>query len=70
MGDDLISTLYNTVLNTAPMYLLKVAALALEGRYPNGDQVLQEGRDAIILAAVERTAGYLVERFGTVDPNA
>jgi penicillin amidase len=67
--DDVISFLYERVLEAAPFYILKVAALALKGEYPNGDQLLQEGRDMIVLRGLEKTATFLTERFGGVAPD-
>lgn len=64
--DDLSSILYEVVLSAAPMYMLKIATLALGGRYPAGDGVMQEGKDTILLQALARTAAFLQERFGGV----
>lgn len=66
--DDLSSILFNTVLEAAPMYMLKIASLAVSGAYPNGDAVMQEGRDAIVMMALDETAVWLATRFGSVDP--
>jgi len=66
--DDLSPVLFEIVLNAAPMYLLKVGALALNNAYPDGDVVMQEGRDRIVLMALDTTAQWLTERFGSVDP--
>ncbi|MFO0571934.1 MAG: penicillin acylase family protein [Polyangiaceae bacterium] len=67
LEDDLIPLLYERVLEAAPFYVLKVADLALSGRYPRGEDVLQEGRDRIVLLALSDTAKLLVDRFGSVD---
>jgi penicillin amidase len=66
--DDLTSILFEIVLNAAPMYMLKVAALALAGAYPDGDVVMQEGRDRLVLMALDATSAWLTTRFGGVDP--
>ncbi|HMR75267.1 MAG TPA: penicillin acylase family protein [Polyangiaceae bacterium] len=68
LEDDIFAILYERVLEAAPFYLLKIAALALSGAYPNGDKILQEGRDAIVLSALSDTAKLLTDRFGSVDP--
>ncbi|MBW2455976.1 MAG: penicillin acylase family protein [Deltaproteobacteria bacterium] len=68
MEDDLSPILFELVLTAAPMYLLKIGMLALTDQYPKGDDVMQEGRDRIILEALDATAGWLTERFGGVDP--
>ncbi len=66
--DDLNTIIFNQVLEAAPMYMLKVAALALNGVYPNGDQVMLEGRNRLVLKSLSDTAAFLNERFGGVDP--
>jgi penicillin amidase len=68
LEDDMIPLLYERVLQAAPFYLLKVAELALRGKYPKGDGVLQEGRDEIVLRGLEKTAELLTQRFGGVEP--
>jgi len=68
MEDDLSPILFELVLNAAPMYILKVAMLTLTGQYPKGDEVMQEGRNRIVLLALDATATWLTERFGGVDP--
>lgn len=67
--DDLSPLLFQIVMNSAPMYLLKVGMLAVRGDYPNGDAVLQEGRDRVLLLALADTADFLKERFGSVEPS-
>jgi penicillin amidase len=68
--DDVISFLFERILEAAPFYILKVAVQALSGEYPNGDALLQEGRDWIVLKGLADTADFLIERFGTVAPEA
>ena len=65
---DNLPLLFDITLETAPMYMLKVAALALNGKYPDADAVLEEGRDRVVLLALDATAEWLTERFGGVDP--
>jgi penicillin G amidase len=67
--DDLSSILFETVLEAAPMYMLKIAALAMNGVYPDGDLVMQEGRDMVVLMALSDTAAWLEQRFGGVEPS-
>ena len=67
--DDMIPLLYERVLEAAPFYVLKVAALALSGQYPKGDEVLQEGRHRIVLEGLAQTVEFLAERFGGVEPS-
>lgn len=67
LEDDLNPILFQIVMNAAPMYLLKVAMLAVRGDYENGDVALQEGRDRIVLDALVETADWLQKRFGSID---
>ncbi|MFO0567128.1 MAG: penicillin acylase family protein [Polyangiaceae bacterium] len=67
--DDMIPLLYERVLEAAPFYLLKVAALALSGKYPEGDALLQQGKHRIVLAGLAKTAAHLTARFGGVEPS-
>ena len=69
IGDDL-SLLFLEAMNLQPVFILKIASLTLQGAFADGDEVLQEGRDAVVLAALADTADYLTARFGTVDPSA
>lgn len=68
LEDDMVSLLYERTLQEAPFYVLKVALLAIAGAYPDGDQVVQGGKDLVILRALDATAAFLVERFGGVEP--
>lgn len=68
--DDLQPILYEVVLQSAPMYMLKIGSLALRGEYSNGDAVMQEGRSLVVMNALAQTAAFLTERFGSVDPSA
>ncbi|MBI5528253.1 MAG: hypothetical protein HY897_18120 [Deltaproteobacteria bacterium] len=42
------------------VFVVKVTAMAVRGEYPDGDAVLQEGRDVILLQAAAKTAGCFV----------
>jgi penicillin G amidase len=68
LEDDLNPLLFRIVLSRVPIYLLKIGALALKGEYPNGADAMQEGRDRIVLLALDATAAWLTEKFGGVDP--
>jgi penicillin amidase len=69
MKGDINDILLGQVLDAAPMYLLKITALALNDQYPNGADVIQEGKNKLILMALDETAAFLTERFGGVDPS-
>lgn len=51
-------------------FLLKITALALQGVYPRSAEVLQEPADLLVFRALDATATWLEERFGTSDPAA
>ncbi|MEZ4452734.1 MAG: penicillin acylase family protein [Nannocystaceae bacterium] len=66
LADDLGLT-YEPILSAAASYLVKFTMLAFTDGYPNGDGVLQEGRDRLILTALDETAAWLTANFGAVD---
>jgi penicillin amidase len=66
--EDDLSLLFLQAMDLQPVFIIKIATLALRGAYPQGDVVMQEGRDFIVLAALADTADLLTERFGGVDP--
>lgn len=66
-ADDL-GLVLGPVLEASPVYALKFTALALTGTYPNAGLVLQEGREKLVLSALDRTAEWLTAEFGGVEP--
>ena len=70
LEDDIPGIIYERVLEVAPFYVMKLAVLALQGRFPRGEAIMQSGRDHILLEALSRTAAFLTERFGDVSPAA
>lgn len=68
IGDD-ISLVFLQAMDLQPVFILKIATLALLGAFPEGESVLQEGRHAIVLKALADTADLLTTRFGGVDPS-
>ena len=67
LKDD-IPLAYDFAVGLQTIFVLKVAALALAGAYPRGDEILQEGRDTLLLEAACSTADWLESRFGAVLP--
>ncbi len=63
LADDM-SFFFQPVLESSTIYILKFALLA--ARDPDGE-LLQEGKDLLILRALSDTAALLVERYGAVD---
>lgn len=66
LKDD-ISLGYDFALKLETVFVAKVAAQAVLGRYPNGDRVVQGGRDLVMLRAAKKTAAWLVAQNGAVD---
>ncbi|MFW5920561.1 MAG: penicillin acylase family protein, partial [Polyangiales bacterium] len=67
LEDDLMF-LFDAVLDASTVTVLSWTTQALEGGYPDADLV-QEGRDAILLDALAATADVITERWGGVDPD-
>jgi penicillin amidase len=67
IGDEL-SLLYQPVLEQEATFLVKFPLLAVTGVYPNADALFENGRSWHLLRALERAAGFLEDRFGSVDP--
>ncbi len=68
--EDDFSVAFTTILNEESIYMVKWAVLALTGGFARSDELLQEGRDVIVMRALSATASWLERRFGTVDPSA
>ena len=69
MEDDVSPIFYQEISKVGTIFTFKFATMALRGEYPDGDNVVQGGRDLVILTALDKTATYLTERFGGVDPS-
>jgi penicillin amidase len=67
LQDD-ISLLYLEAMNLQPVFIIKIATMALTGQYEHSEAVVQEGTDAVVLAALQDTAGFLRSRYGAVYP--
>jgi penicillin G amidase len=68
MEDDVSGIFYQEISKVGTIFAFKFATMALLGRYPDGDNIIQGGRDLVMLTALDKTAAYLKERFGGVDP--
>lgn len=67
VGDEL-ALLLPTILEEETPFAIKFPVLAVTGDYPRADELLQGGRNAVVLQALVRTADFLRERYGSVDP--
>jgi len=66
LGDDM-SVLFGLIMESQPVYLLKVVSLALQGAYPSGAAVLQPGPETVQMNALAATGALLLERYGSLD---
>ena len=60
---------YDFAMSLQAVFVIKVAAMALRGEFPEGNKVVQEGRDVVMLKAASDTAAWLRNRFGSVEPS-
>lgn len=67
--EDDLPLVFSTLVQSEPAYVLKWAVLALRGDFPRASEVLQGGRDRLVMKALEATATFLEGRFGGVDPS-
>ncbi|MBC8067264.1 MAG: penicillin acylase family protein [Deltaproteobacteria bacterium] len=67
VGDEL-SLLLPTILEEETPFAIKFPVLAVTGAYPRSDELLQGGRERVVLGALAKTAETLRARFGAVDP--
>ena len=67
LGDDL-DFLFDTVLDASGPYLIKIAVLAMQGAYTDSAAIVEDGTDAVLLAALSDAATLLTDRYGSVDP--
>jgi penicillin amidase len=67
VGDEL-ALLLPTILEEETPFAIKFPVLAVTGGYPRADEILQGGRNTVVLQALVRTAEWLRERYGAVDP--
>lgn len=68
--EDDLPLLFLQALELQPSFIIKLATMALRGDYANGDAVMSEGRNWLLLAALSDVAELLQTRYGTVDPAA
>lgn len=67
--EDDIRFVFLQAMQMQPIFMMKIAILAMRGAYPMGDEVLQEGRSRIALLALSDVAELLQQRFGGVEPS-
>ncbi len=65
--DDLLLT-FSPIMEASPVTALKLTVLAATEQYENGDAVMQQGRDVLVMSALSDTAAWLTEEFGAVNP--
>ncbi|MBK7823742.1 penicillin acylase family protein [Nannocystis sp.] len=65
--DDLLLT-FGPIMEASAVTALKLTSLAVTGAFPDGDGVMKEGRDVLVMSALSDTAGWLGGEFGSVNP--
>lgn len=65
---DELSILYETILGAESSFVIKFPLLAVQGVYPNSDDLLGASRNQVLLETLSRVAGHLEDRYGSVDP--
>ena len=66
-SDDL-SIFFGPIFEASALTALKLTSLVILGQFPDGDGVLQKGRDLAVLVALDRTAAWLAAEFESVNP--
>src|SRR5262249_20132481 len=67
--EDDMGALYMPAVDLETIFVLKIGLLVLRGDYPDGGKLLQDSVDITVLHALSKTADYLTQRFGGVDPS-
>lgn len=67
LRDD-IPLAYDFAVELQAIYVMKIAVLALQGAYPQGAAVVQDGVDVTVLNAAVRTVEWLEAEYGSVEP--
>lgn len=67
--EDDMELLFLQAMELQPIFVMKMAIMAMRGEYENGGLVLQTGKNHIALTALSDVAAFLQERFGGVDPS-
>lgn len=65
---DELSILYETILGAESSFVIKFPLLAVQGIYPNSDDLLGASRNQVLLETLSRVASLLEDRYGSVDP--
>ncbi len=66
--EDDLKVLYPAAMDLETVFVLKIAMLVLRGDYPQGDALLEQGKNAVLLDALSQTRDFIVQHFGSVDP--
>jgi len=69
LGDD-FGIIFETVLNTEPVIMIKLAIQILTGRISDAAAYIPDGKNLALLAALDKTVSYLNDQFGGVYPTA
>jgi penicillin amidase len=64
VGDDFGIT-FDPIQNESPIYMFKFGVQAITGAYSGSEALLQEGGPLLVMQALDDTAAFLTERFGS-----
>nr|WP_276599223.1 penicillin acylase family protein [Nannocystis sp. SCPEA4] len=67
--EDDLALVFPSIMDASPVYALKFAALAATGMYPNANELMQQGRDILVMEALVDAADWLTAEFGAVSPH-
>jgi penicillin amidase len=68
VGDE-FGTFFGAIHTREPVYMLKIAAQVLHQRFPDAARFMREGRDLLLLRALNDTRAWLRARFGGSTPD-
>ena len=66
LADD-IPLAWDLAVQLKPLFMIKIAVLALDDAYPDASPILQAGKDAILTTAARRTGAWMRSRFGCIE---
>lgn len=67
VADDIFAV-YGAIMDAEPIYVIKLATQAVTGSSVRGDGILQQGRNRVVMMALDDASQFLTERYGDVDP--
>ncbi len=66
--EDDLSLVFGPIMEASAVTALKYTGLVLTGQFPEGDALLDGGREVLVMSALSDTAAWLSDQFGAVNP--